>query len=474
MFSTADEVLKFISDEDVKFVDVRFCDLPGIMQHFTVPSGIVDADFFTAGQMFDGSSIRGFQAIHESDMKLVPDPTTAYVDPFRAEKTLIMNFSIVDPFTDEPYSRDPRNVAAKAEAYLKSTGIADTAFFGPEAEFYIFDDVRFETKQNAGYYFIDSIEAAWNTGRVEEGGNRGYKTRYKGGYFPVPPVDHFSDTRDQIVLNLLSAGIDVEKAHHEVGTAGQQEINYTFNTLLGAGDDVMKFKYIVKNTAWALGKTVTFMPKPIFGDNGSGMHTHQSLWKDGDALFYDERGYGGLSDLARWYVGGLLRHAPSLLAFTNPTVNSYHRLVPGFESPVYLVYSARNRSACVRSPIAGTSPKAKRIEFRIPDPSNNPYLAFSAMLMAGLDGIKNRIEPPEPVDKDLYELPPEEHAEIAQVPGSLPEVLDALEADHEYLTAGDVFTQDLIETWIQWKRENEVDPIRLRPHPHEFELYYDI
>ena len=474
MFSKPEEVLAFIKSEDITFVDIRFCDLPGVMQHFNVPAQTVDIDFFTNGQAFDGSSIRGFQAIHESDMKLIPDVRSAYVDPFRVEKTLIMNFSIVDPFTDEPYSRDPRNIAAKAEAYLKSTGIADTAYFGAEAEFYIFDDVRFETKQNAGYYFIDSIEAAWNTGRIEEGGNQAYKTRYKGGYFPVPPVDHFADMRDKICLGLDDVGLEVERSHHEVGTAGQQEINYTYNTLLQSGDDMMKFKYVVKNTVFQAGKTATFMPKPLFGDNGSGMHTHQSLWKDGEPLFYDESGYGGLSDLARWYVGGLLAHAPSLLAFTNPTVNSYHRLVPGYEAPVNLVYSARNRSACVRIPIAGTSPKAKRIEFRIPDPSANPYLSFAAQLMAGLDGIKNRIEPPEPVDKDLYELPPEEHAAIAQVPGSLPAVLDALEADHEYLLAGDVFTTDLIETWIDWKRVNEVDPIRFRPHPHEFEMYYDI
>ncbi len=474
MFSSADEVLKFIKDEDVKFVDIRFCDLPGVMQHFNVPAETVDEDFFTTGQMFDGSSIRGFQAIHESDMKLVPDPATAYLDPFRVEKTLVMNFSILDPFTDERYARDPRNIATKAQEYLKSTGIADTAYFGAEAEFYVFDDVRFETKQNAGYYFIDSIEAAWNTGREEEGGNKGYKTRYKGGYFPVSPVDHFADFRDKVCLNLAKVDVTVERSHHEVGTAGQMEINYRFNTLLHAGDDMMKFKYVVKNTAWEAGRTATFMPKPIFGDNGSGMHTHQSLWKDGEPLFYDERGYGGLSDLARWYIGGLLKHAPSLLAFTNPTINSYHRLVPGYEAPVNLVYSARNRSACVRIPITGTSAKAKRIEFRVPDPSSNPYLAFAAQLMAGLDGIKNRIEPPEPVDKDLYELPPEEHAAIAQVPGSLPEVLDALEADHEYLVQGDVFTEDLIAAWIDYKRKNEVDPIRFRPHPHEFEMYYDL
>ena len=474
MFNNADDVLKFIRDEGVQFIDVRFCDLPGVMQHFNVPASSFGADAFADGLMFDGSSIRGFQAIHESDMKLIPDPKTAFVDPFRAEKTLVLNFSIVDPFTDEPYSRDPRNVAAKAEAHLRSTGIADTVFFGPEAEFYIFDDVRFETRQNAGYYYIDSVEGAWNTGRVEEGGNRGYKPRYKGGYFPVPPVDHMADLRDTMTQMLISVGLEVERAHHEVGTAGQQEINYKFATLTLAADQVMLFKYIIKNVAWQAGKTVTFMPKPLFGDNGSGMHCHQSLWSGGEPLFYDERGYGGLSDLARWYIGGLLHHAPSLLAFTNPTVNSFHRLVPGFEAPVNLVYSARNRSACVRIPVTGTSPKAKRIEFRVPDPSSNPYLAFAAMLQAGLNGIKNKIEPPAPVDKDLYELPPEEHAQIPQVPASLPAVLDALESDHDYLTEGGVFTPDLIETWIDWKRANEVDPIRLRPHPHEFELYFDI
>ena len=474
MFSSPEEVLEFIKNEDVQFVDIRFCDLPGVMQHFNVPAKSVDIDFFTEGQAFDGSSIRGFQAIHESDMKLIPDIATAYLDPFRTEKTLIVNFSIVDPFTDEPYARDPRQIASKAEAYLKSTGIADTAFFGAEAEFYVFDDIRYETKQNAGYYFIDSVEAAWNTGKEEEGGNQGYKTRYKGGYFPVPPLDHYADLRDRICLVLDEVGLEVERSHHEVGTAGQQEINYKFNTLLQSGDDIMKFKYVVKNVAWEAGKSATFMPKPLFGDNGSGMHTHQSLWKDGEPLFYDEQGYGGLSDIARWYIGGLLKHAPSLLAFTNPTINSYHRLVPGYEAPVNLVYSARNRSACVRIPLAGTSPKAKRIEFRIPDPSANPYLSFAAQLMAGLDGIRNRIEPPEPVDKDLYELPPEEHASIAQVPASLPAVLDALEADHDYLTEGDVFTEDLIAAWIEWKRKNEVDPIRFRPHPHEFEMYYDL
>ncbi len=474
MFSSADDVLSFIRNEDVTFVDVRFSDLPGVMQHFNVPAAAFGREAFEEGLMFDGSSIRGFQAIHESDMKLIPDPKTAFVDPFRIEKTLVMNFSIRDPFTDEPYSRDPRNIAAKAEAYLKSTGIADTAYFGPEAEFYVFDDVRFETKSNTASYSVDSIEAAWNSARTEEGGNLGYKTRYKGGYFPVPPVDHFADLRDAMVLALGQVGIDVERAHHEVGTAGQAEINYRFSTLLHSGDQLMLFKYVIKNVAWQHGHTATFMPKPIFGDNGSGMHVHQSLWKDGVPLFYDELGYGGLSDMARWYIGGLLSHAPSLLAWTNPTVNSYRRLVPGFEAPVNLVYSQRNRSACIRIPITGSNAKAKRIEFRVPDPSANPYLAYSAMLMAGLDGIKNKIEPPEPVDKDLYELPPEERHDIAQVPGSLPEVLTALEADHDYLTEGGVFTDDLIETWIDWKRTNEVAPVQLRPTPHEFELYYDI
>ncbi|MGC5583593.1 type I glutamate--ammonia ligase [Ornithinimicrobium sp. W1679] len=474
MFTNAEEVLAFIKDEDVKFIDIRFCDLPGVMQHFNVPAASFDEDAFNTGQMFDGSSIRGFKSIHESDMKLIPDPQTAYLDPFRVEKTLIMNFSIVDPFTDEPYERDPRQIARRAEEYLRSTGIADTAYFGAEAEFYVFDDIRFASEPQGSYYHIDSIEAAWNTGRAEEGGNRGYKTRFKGGYFPVPPVDHFADIRDRMCIELASVGLDVERSHHEVGTAGQQEINYRFNTLLHSGDDLMKFKYVIKNSAWAFGKTATFMPKPLFGDNGSGMHTHQSLWKDGEPLFYDENGYGGLSDVARWYIGGLLSHGPSLLAFTNPSMNSYHRLVPGFEAPINLVYSARNRSACVRIPITGNSPKAKRIEYRVPDPSANPYLAFAAQLMAGLDGIRNRIEPPEPVDKDLYELPPEDLEDIEQLPTSLPEVLDALEADHDYLTEGDVFTEDLLQTWVDYKRTREIDPIRLRPHPHEFEMYFDI
>jgi glutamine synthetase len=474
MFGNADDLLKYIEDEGVEFVDVRFCDLPGIMQHFTVPVSNFSADVFSDGLMFDGSSIRGFQQIHESDMLLLPDPTSAMVDPFRQHKTLVINFFVHDPLTGEGYSRDPRNIARKAEAYLKSSNIGDTAYFGPEAEFYIFDDVRFETSERAGFYYIDSVEAAWNTGREEEGGNLGYKPRYKQGYFPVPPMDHLTDLRSEMVKNLIDAGVPVEMQHHEVGTAGQGEIDIRFDTLLTQADNLMKYKYILKNTARAAGRTVTFMPKPIFNDNGSGMHCHQSIWKDGGPLFYDELGYAGLSDTGRWYIGGLLKHAPSLLAFTNPTVNSYHRLVPGFEAPVNLVYSQRNRSACVRIPITGSNPKAKRVEFRVPDPSCNPYLAFSAMLMAGLDGVRNKIEPPEPIDKDLYELPPDEHAAVPQVPTSLPEVLDTLESDHEFLLAGDVFTSDLIETWIDYKRESEITPIAQRPHPHEFELYYDI
>ncbi|MEV6611529.1 type I glutamate--ammonia ligase [Kutzneria sp. NPDC051319] len=474
MFTNPDEVLRFISDEEVKFVDVRFSDLPGIMQHFTLPAAAFDADAMAEGLAFDGSSVRGFQQIHESDMMLLPDLATARIDPFRIEKTLIVNFFVHDPLTREPYSRDPRNIARKAELFIAENGVADAAYFGAEAEFYLFDSVRFDSAENASFHEIDSSAGWWNTGADEEGGNKGYKVKYKGGYFPVSPTDHFADLRDKITLNLIDSGFTVERAHHEVGTGGQSEINYKFNSLLHAADDLQLFKYIVKNTAWQAGKTATFMPKPLFGDNGSGMHCHQSLWKDGAPLFYDESGYGGLSDTARHYIGGLLHHAPSLLAFTNPTVNSYHRLVPGFEAPVNLVYSQRNRSACIRIPITGNNPKAKRVEFRCPDSSGNPYLAFASMLMAGLDGIKNKIEPPAPVDKDLYELPPEEAREVAQVPGSLGEVLDNLERDHDFLLEGGVFTPDVIETWIALKRENEIDPLRLRPHPYEFALYYDV
>ena len=457
MFSSADEVMSFIKEQEVEFVDIRFCDLPGVMQHFNVPAASVDERFFTEGQMFDGSSIRGFQAIHESDMKLIPDFASGYLDPF----------------TDEPYSRDPRGVAAKAEAYLRSTGIADTAIFAPEAEFYIFDDVRFETKQNAGYYFIDSIEGAWNTGRVEDGGNLGHKTPYKGGYFPVSPVDHFSDLRDSICRVLDSLGLQVERSHHEVGTAGQAEINYRFDELSKSADKVMLFKYVVKNVAHAAGKTATFMPKPLFGDNGSGMHVHQSLWKGDTNLFFDANGYALLSDTARHYIGGLIAHAPALLAFCAPTTNSYRRLVPGFEAPVNLMYSQRNRSAICRIPTYSSSPKARRVEFRAPDPTANPYLAFSAMLMAGLDGVKRKIEPPKPIDEDLYELHDERKKSIKNTPGSLAESLDALEADHRFLLEGDVFTPDVIDTWLSMKRTKDLPAVNLRPHPYEFFLYYD-
>ncbi len=478
MFTTPDEVLGYIRDHDVAFVDVRFCDLPGVMQHFTFPAENFGTSVFTDGLMFDGSSIRGFQQIHESDMLLLPDPTTAVMDPFRQHPTLNLNFFIHDPLTGEAYTRDPRNIARKAELYLTGTGIADTAYFGPEAEFYIFDEIRYDTTPSSSYHYIDSVEAAWNTGQPERFGaspaNLGYKPRYKGGYFPVSPTDHFTDLRSEMVRKLIDAGIEVEMQHHEVGTAGQAEIDFRFGTLLRTADNLMLFKYVVKNAARAAGRTVTFMPKPIFSDNGSGMHCHQSLWKDGTPLFYDELGYAGLSDTARYYIGGLLRHAPALLAFTNPTTNSYRRLVPGYEAPVNLVYSQRNRSACCRIPITGANPKAKRVEFRVPDPSCNPYLAFAAMLMAGLNGVRNKIEPPEPVDKDLYELPPDELGAVPQVPGSLEAVLDALEADHDWLLEGGVFTPDVIDTWVAYKREHEVDAVRLRPHPYEFALYYDI
>ena len=474
---TPDDVFKLAKDEEVQYVDVRFCDLPGVMQHFTIPVSAFDESLFESGVAFDGSSIRGFQAIHESDMLLLPDPATARIDAFREAKTLNLNFFVHDPFTLEPYSRDPRNIARKAESYLASTGIADTASFGAEAEFYIFDSVSFDSRVNGAFYEVDAISGWWNTGNATEtdgSPNRGYKVRPKGGYFPVAPNDQYVDLRDKMLTNLINAGFILEKGHHEVGTGGQAEINYQFNSLLHAADDMQLYKYIIKQTAWQNGKTVTFMPKPLFGDNGSGMHCHQSLWKNGSPLMYDETGYAGLSDLARHYIGGLLHHAPSLLAFTNPTVNSYKRLVPGYEAPINLVYSQRNRSACVRIPITGSNPKAKRLEFRSPDSSGNPYLAFSAMLMAGLDGIKNKIEPQAPVDKDLYELPPEEAANIPQTPTQLADVIDRLEADHEYLTEGGVFTPDLIETWIAFKRENEIEPVNIRPHPYEFALYFDV
>ena len=470
---TPDDVLQLISDEGIEIVDVRFCDLPGLMQHFSMPAGQLTAEVFDEGVGFDGSSIRGFQEIQESDMLLVPDPNTAVIDPFTQHKTLNLNCFVNDPVTGESYSRDPRYVARKAEEYLTSTGLADTCYVGPEAEFFVFDDVRFDQNEHEGYYSIESVEAAWNTGR-EENPNLGYKPRYKEGYFPVPPMDHFQDLRSEMILVLERVGVEIEIHHHEVGTAGQAEIDMRFDSLLRMADKLMLYKYVVKNVARQAGKTATFMPKPVFQDNGSGMHTHQSLWKGGEPLFYSEAGYAGLSDMGRWYIGGLLTHAPAILAFSNPTTNSYKRLVPGYEAPVNLVYSQRNRSAAVRIPLYSQSPKAKRLEFRCPDPSCNPYLAFSAMLMAGLDGIQNRIEPPDPVDKDLYDLPPEELSKVPQVPGSLDAVLSALEEDQAFLKAGGVFTDDLIETWVTYKRENEVDALRLRPHPWEFALYYDL
>ena len=474
MTKTPTDVLKLVSDGGYEFVDLRFCDLPGQVQHFTVPARELTEESFDAGFGFDGSSIRGFQQIQESDMILKPDASTAIDDVFRQRKTLAIYCFVHDPVTGAPYDKDPRYVAKKAEDYLLSTGVADTSYWGPEAEFYIFDDVRFGQNQHSGFYYVDSEEGAWNTGRVEDGGNLGYKPRYKEGYFPVPPTDHFQDLRSEMTANLEAAGIEIEVQHHEVGTAGQAEIDMRFDTLLRTADNVTLYKYIVKSTAWASGKTVTFMPKPIFEDNGSGMHTHQSLWKGGEPLFFDETGYAGLSDMARHYIGGLLLHAPAVLAFAAPTTNSYHRLVPGYEAPVNLVYSSRNRSAAVRIPQYSQSPAAKRLEFRCPDPSANPYLAFAAMLMAGLDGVQNQIEPRDPVDKDIYDLPPEEAKDLPSVPGSLDEALAALEADHEFLLQGGVFSEDLIAAWVEYKREREIDPVRLRPHPYEFHLYYDI
>ena len=475
-FNTTEDVIKYIKDEGIEFLDVRFTDVPGQEQHFSIPASEFTEDVAEEGLAFDGSSIVGFTSIDESDMNLLPDVTTAMVDPFRKAKTLNMKFFVHDPFTREPFSRDPRNVARKAEEYLAATGIADTCFFGAEAEFYLFDSISYSTDVNAAFYEIGSDRGWWSRGdatNLDGSPNLGYKTRLKGGYFPTAPYDAVVDLRDDMTLNLINSGFQIERFHHEVGTGGQQEINYRFNTMLHAADDLQTFKYIIKNTAVQHGKTVTFMPKPIAGDNGSGMHAHQSLWKDGTPLFHDESGYAGLSDMARYYIGGILHHAGAVMAFTNPTLNSYHRLVPGYEAPINLVYSQRNRSAAVRIPITGSNPKAKRIEFRAPDPSGNPYLGFAAMMLAGLDGIKNRIEPHAPVDKDLYELPPEEAGSIPQAPTSLEASLAALEEDHDFLTDGDVFTEDLIETYIKLKHDNEIDPVRLRPTPQEFEMYYD-
>ena len=470
MTESVGDVLNLVKDRGVQIIDLRFADLPGLMQHFSVPPSELTEASFEEGFGFDGSSIRGFQEIQESDMLLFPDASTAMLDPFAKHPTLILNCFVGDPVTGEPYTRDPRHIARKAEAYLKGTGIAEVSYWGPECEFYIFDSVRFDQNQYSAYYYVDAIEGAWNSGAEEGGRNLGYKPRYKEGYFPVPPTDHYQDIRSEMVLEMGSAGIEIEVHHHEVGTAGQAEIDMRFDTLLRMADKVMLYKYIVKNVARRNGKTATFMPKPIFEDNGSGMHTHQSLWTDGEPLFYDENGYAGLSDTARWYIGGLLQHAPALTALTNPTTNSFRRLVPGYEAPVNLVYSQRNRSAACRIPLYSKSPRAKRVEFRVPDPSCNPYLAFAAMLMAGLDGIERGLDAGAPADYDLFE---EAHDDVPQVPGSLAEALDALEADHEFLTKGGVFGEELIRTWIDYKRENEVDVVRLRPHPAEFSLYYD-
>jgi len=466
------EVLQRARAAGVKVVDVRFTDLFGSWQHFSVPLGELEEDAFEEGLGFDGSSIRGFQAIDESDMLLLPDPDTATVDPILQVPTLYLVCDVYDPITHQAYSRDPRYVARKAEAYLKQTGIADLSFWGPEAEFYIFNSLRFDQNTQSGYYFIDSEEGIWNSGANGSGPNLGYRPKLKGGYFPVPPVDKLQDLRSEIMLKLIESGINVEVQHHEVGSGGQAEIDLRFGPLTKMADQVLAYKYIVRNVAAQHGMVATFMPKPLFADNGSGMHTHISLWKDNQTLMHDKNGYAGLSELSRWYIGGLLKHAASLLAFCAPTTNSYRRLVPGYEAPINLVYSKRNRSACVRIPMYSENPKAKRIEFRSPDPTANPYLAFSALLMAGLDGVRNKIEPPEPVDKDIYELEGDEKARIASVPGSLGEALEALRSDNAYLLEGDVFTKDLIEHYAEAKQE-EVDEVALRPHPWEFYLYHD-
>jgi glutamine synthetase len=473
---TSKEVLELAKKNKVEIVDLKFIDMPGLWQHFSIPAAELSEDLFENGIGFDGSSIRGFQAINESDMLLFPDPDTAIIDPFTEHVTLSMICNVRDPLTGEPYSRDPRYIAQKAEKHLKSTGLADTSYWGPEIEFFIFDSIRFGQGPNEGYYHIDSEEGFWNSGKEGTPGspNLGYKIRYKEGYFPVPPMDQYQDLRSEMVRNLEKCGIKIEVHHHEVGTAGQTEIDMRYGTLTRMADQVLLFKYIVKNTARKRGKTVTMMPKPLFQDNGSGMHTHQSLWKNGKNIFYDKKGYGLISETARFYIGGLIKHAHALCGFIAPTTNSYRRLVPGYEAPINLVYSARNRSACVRIPMYSSSEKAKRLEFRTPDPSCNPYFAFPAMLMAGLDGVKNKIEPPKPIDKDLYELEPEEAAKVKSMPGSLDQALDALEKDHDFLLKGDVFTKDVIETWIEYKRKKEVDAIRLRPHPYEFALYFDI
>ena len=474
MAKTPEDVLKLAEESGTQIIDFRFIDLPGVWQHFSIPATEFDADMFTDGLGFDGSSIRGFQQIQESDMLLMPDPTTAYMDPMRKHSTLSIICNIEDPITRQPYSRDPRYIAQKAEAYLKGSGIAETSYWGPEPEFYIFNDVKYGQSANGAFYSVDSSEGIWNSGATEPGGNLGYKIRHKEGYFPVPPADSMQDVRSEMALAMSAFDVRVEVHHHEVGTAGQTEIDMRFNSLTTMADSVMYYKYVIRNVAKKNNLSVTFMPKPIFGDNGSGMHVHQSLWNGDKNVFFDESGYASLSETAMHYIGGILKHTPALLAFTNPTTNSYRRLVPGYEAPVNLAYSMRNRSACVRIPVYSNSPGAKRMEFRCPDPCCNPYLAFPAMLMAGLDGVINKIDPGSAMDKDLYDLDPEEKAQIKQTPGSLGEVLDNLEADHQWLLRGDVFTQDVIDTWISYKRDNELAEVNLRPVPHEFYLYYDL
>ena len=474
-FSTPGEVISYLAGRpEISMVDLRFTDLLGTSQHFTIPAALLDEAMFANGTGFDGSSIRGFQTIDESDMLVVPDPAGAFVDPVLEVPTLAVICDIRDPVTGQPYSRDPRYVARKAEEYLKSTGIADESNWGPEAEFFIFDSARFDYQTNEGYFFIDSEEGIWNSGRPfneYDGPNLAHRPRLKGGYFPLPPVDSQQDLRSHIILAMMDAGLNIDKHHHEVATAGQAEIGLHYGPMVSVCDSIQIYKYIVKAVSHQYGKAATFMPKPLFGDNGTGMHTHQSLWKDGETIFYDENGYAQTSDTMRYYIGGLLKHAASILAFAAPTTNSYRRLVPGYEAPVNLAYSQRNRSAAIRIPMYETNtPAAKRIEFRCPDPTANSYLAFSAMLMAGLDGIQNKIDPGEPIDVDIYEM---EGDPVPSVPGSLGEALAALEADHEYLLRGGVFTQDVIDTWIAYKIENEADPMRLRPHPYEYSLYFD-
>jgi glutamine synthetase len=471
MSKTAADVVKM--GKEVQMVDLRFTDLPGTWQHFSIPARELTEELFADGIGFDGSSIRGFQEIHESDMLLLLDPDSAFVDQVLEVPTLVIICDVYDPVTRQPYSRDPRYVARKAEAYLKQTSIATTSFWGPEAEFFLFNDVRYGGGTNSSFYYVDSAEGWWKSGE-DLGPNLGAQVPPKRGYFPVPPMDTLQDVRSKIVLALEAVGVQIEVHHHEVATAGQAEIDMRFDALLRMADKLMTYKYIVKNIARQNGLTATFMPKPLFGDNGSGMHVHQSLWKGDKNAFFDEAGYAQLSDTGKYYIGGLLKHSSALLALAAPTTNSYRRLVPGFEAPVNLAYSQRNRSAICRIPVYSKSPRAKRVEFRAPDPSCNPYLCFSALLMAGLDGVQNRLDPGEPVDKDLYELPPEEAKQIKQVPGSLGDVLDALEADHEFLLKGDVFTPDLLEAYIAYKRQTELDPVRMRPHPYEFTLYYDV